>query len=224
MNLTPTSDLKSINQHLEGLNPAEVITYAVGNYFNRKRIVASSSFQSQSLVLLYLLSKIYPQVRVLFLDTKQHFKETLSYVDQLRYKLGISIEIHSPLNNVDPFLYRENPDMCCYLSKVEPLQRRLKQAELWISGIRRDQTENRKYTDILSYDINNKVFKLSPLANLTEIDANNFIKKIGLPLHPLHSKGYLSIGCAPCTNLPTCGDPRSGRWQGATKTECGLHR
>ena len=127
------------------------------------------------------------------------------------------------ISKQDHDLYLTNKDMCCYLNKVEPLQVELKKYDVWISGIRRDQTEHRKDTPILSYDDKNDLFKLSPLANMTKDVVEHYIEKFNLPLHPLECEGFKSIGCAPCTSKPVNADERSGRWVDSLKTECGLH-
>ena len=222
--MKPAIDFESINARLENMNPAEILSWAVFEAFPGQRIAATSSFQSQSLPLLYLISKIAPQLPVYFLDTGYHFSETLAYVADLRRRLGLNIVTVEPLKKEpDHTMYKTDPDMCCYLRKVEPLQRAFADVDVWISGIRRDQTKNRSNAKIVDFHQPLDVIKISPMANVTARMQNDLNARIGLPEHPLKAVGYVSIGCRPCTALPKGEDERSGRWAGKVKTECGLH-
>jgi phosphoadenosine phosphosulfate reductase len=213
------------NDRLERMNPAEILDWAVHEAFADRVVAATSSFQGQSLVLLYLISRVCPRVPVYFLDTGYHFPETLAYIDDLRRRLGLDIRTIEPLKKEPDFtMYREDPDMCCYLRKVEPLQRAFKGVDVWVSGIRRDQTDTRKQARILEANPQLGVMKLAPMANVTADVLARLTERIDLPEHPLRAEGFVSIGCMPCTTLPTvAGDERSGRWAGKAKTECGLH-
>lgn len=206
---------------------AEIIYWAAKKF--RGRLAVTSSLQTQSVPLLHLISRICPNVPVLFLDTGFHFSETLSFKDHLRRKLGLNVIELRPLMGHQQFrarhadLHVSNPNMCCYLNKVEPLQRKLRKYSAWISGIRRDQTEHRSQTPVMELK-DNGLFKICPMVMWQDRDVANYIDRHQLTRHPLHDAGYQSIGCACCTKAVSLGeDPRSGRWAGQEKTECGLH-
>ena len=215
------SRLSEYNALLEKYNPAEILYWLLNQ--NSGTVTMTSSFQAQSLPLLYLVSRIMPMLPVLFLDTGFHFKETLCYVDTLKMRLGLNIVRLASAVPTEELLYSTNPDMCCYLNKVEPLQNHLKQYDVWISGIRRDQTNTRKQMKIIDFDERNGVMKLCPMANVPGGIIEKMIVNLGLPIHPLKQQGYQSIGCEPCTQKTVNDNARSGRWGGTEKTECGLH-
>ncbi len=214
-------------ESLEGMSAAEIIYWAAKTFGSK--LALTSSFQTQSLPLLHLVSRICPNTPVFFLDTGFHFKETIQFRDELKRKLGINIVILKPLCGHDTFLqqhgnlHQTNPNMCCYMNKVEPLQRALSSYGAWISGIRRDQTEARKDTPVVEMQ-SNGLYKVCPMVNWSAQHVSDYIDRFNLPQHPLLERGYRSIGCEPCTK-PTNDDQdlRSGRWAGLDKTECGLH-
>jgi phosphoadenosine phosphosulfate reductase len=217
-------DFEEQNMRLEKMNPAEILSWVVFQAFTGKHIAATSSFQSQSLPLLYLISKICPFLPIYFLDTGYHFPETIKYINDLGKRLQLNIvSVQSLHEKLDDGMYSTNPDMCCYLRKVEPLQRAFKNVDVWISGIRRDQTQFRKDVRIIEDNAPLGVIKVSPMANVTSSTVKEINARIGLPEHPLRAKGYVSIGCMPCTTVPIDNNERSGRWAGKAKTECGLH-
>lgn len=217
-------DFDSLNQRLEKMNPAEILWWTLFDQFHDKRVVATSSFQSQSLLLLFLIGKICPSLSVFFLDTGYHFRETHEYVRLLQVKLGLSVvSILPDASTFDDGMYETDPDMCCYLRKVEPLKKAFSDVDVWISGIRRDQTENRRSIKILELHSPLNVIKISPMANLTSAIHKEANMRLDLPEHPLKAIGYSSIGCTHCTSLPKDLGERSGRWAGSLKTECGLH-
>ena len=218
-------DFEKVNVRLERMNPAEILTWTLYEAFPDKRVALTSSFQSQSLPLLYLVSKICSHLPVYFLDTGFHFSETLDYIERLRQLLTLNMCTIRPLSeSSDNEMYKTDPDMCCYLRKVETLQRVFSDVDIWISGIRRDQTSARSVVKIIDFHEPLGVIKVSPMANFTSSIQKEFNARISLPEHPLLSKGYRSIGCAPCTKPTKTGeDPRAGRWGGTGKSECGLH-
>ena len=163
------------------------------------------------------------------MDTGFHFPETLAYRDSLAARFGLNVRTVTPAIGHDGFrrqhgnLYRSNPDLCCHINKVEPLREVKRGLLAWVTGIRRDQTETRKATPILTQERSGQ-FKICPMATWTSKDIWTYINQHDLPVHPLLSQGYLSIGCAPCTRPATAGDDeRSGRWAASAKTECGIH-
>jgi phosphoadenosine phosphosulfate reductase len=227
MEVFSEDEIQSINDQLESCNPPAVLYWAA-RHFGSKMAV-SSSFQMQSVPLLYWIGKICPNVPVFFLDTGFHFDETKAFRNLLIRSFGINVQSLTPLighksfSQKYPDLHESDPNMCCYLNKVEPLERALAGYDLWVSGIRRDQTVARADTPIFSKNANG-LWKLCPLANATRDDISQYIETNELPQHPLYDQGYWSIGCQPCTKAVKEGeDERSGRWAGSEKTECGIH-
>ncbi len=198
---------------------------------DNKKIVASSSFQSQSLPLLHMLSQLEQRIPVAFIDTRFLFPETYRFRDMITEKLELEIinvksgiEFINQLNSENRFLFSSNPDKCCSLNKVVPFDSFLKNYDVWISGVRADQSATRSGMQELQSNSSGLV-RYHPMLNWTSRDIYLYRKKFNLPPHPLEDKGYLSIGCAPCTRrfLDTIGSERGGRWSGMRKDECGLH-
>lgn len=191
-------------------------------------LVMTSSFQSQSVPLLHLISKHIPEVPIIFLDTGFHFPETICFKEDLTERFGLNvIDVtnkmgHNKFQQQYGNLYKSDPDQCCYINKVEPLDRALSDYEAWITGVRGDQTEERKNADFVQV-LDNGITKICPILDWTNDDVWTYIQIYELPEHPLLEQGYLSVGCAPCTQPSEDGDPRSGRWKGKEKRECGLH-
>ena len=167
---------------------------------------------------------------VIFLDTGFHFPETLNFRSQLQALLNLNIIVARPaieksqlMAQYGQALYRKDPDLCCYINKVEPMRRALAGFEGWISGVRRDQTTNRKSLPVLEAQFASPL-KIYPLLNWTRQQIYAYIKQHNLPTHPLLAQGYTSVGCVPCTRPVQPGDDeRAGRWAGTGKNECGLH-
>ncbi|MCZ7542749.1 MAG: phosphoadenylyl-sulfate reductase [Anaerolineae bacterium] len=221
-------DIPRLNEQLEGWPAEDILAWAWATL--GPDVAVSSSFQTQSVPLLYLVSQVCPEMPVIFVDTGFHFPETLAFRDELqaRYNLNIvvarpAIEKSQMLQQYGEGLYRRDPDLCCYLHKVEPMQRAIAGLRGWISGVRRDQTAHRATLRVIEAQPG-RPLKIHPLLNWTRRDLWRFINAHDLPAHPLFAQGYLSVGCAPCTRPVTPGeDERAGRWEGADKTECGLH-
>lgn len=197
----------------------------------RGRVAVISSFGAESAVLLDLVGQIDPSVPVFFLDTKRHFPETLEYRDRLSRRLGLSdVRTLSPtpkaLHDRDPQdqLADFDPDACCALRKVEPLDLVLPDFDVWITGRKRSQSVTRAALPLVDPQPDGSV-KLNPLAGWGPEKIEAQMQRRDLPRHPLVAKGYTSIGCAPCTRAVKDGeDGRAGRWAGLAKTECGIHR
>ena len=227
----PTFDpekIEQISQELERQKPQQIITWAVETF--SPQIAVSSSFQTQSVPLLHMVSRIDPEILVFFLDTGFHFWETLIFREQLQRELDLRIQNlyvdkqwKNFLGRFGRNLYEQDPDLCCYLRKVQPMQKAMKTVHAWISGIRRDQTATRRNAKILELERDGLV-KINPLLNWTRQDVQEYVRRYNLPDHPLFEQGYRSIGCKPCTR-PVRQDEneRAGRWSGKGKTECGLH-
>ncbi len=219
-------DLEAVNRRFSQAGPAEIVAWAHQTF--GAGLVMTSSFQTQSVPLLHVLSRVAPEVPVLFLDTGFHFPETLEFRHELATRFGLTVrDLRNELGH-DGFLtrhgelHRTDPDACCYLNKVAPLKKALAGANAWITGIRRDQTAQRAGVQAVSLEDGR--YKVCPLVNWTDSDVAAYMHRHSLPDHPLLQRGYLSIGCAPCTRPVTTGeDARSGRWSDSNKTECGLH-
>lgn len=203
------------------------------------KIALTSSFGADAAVLIALVAEVDPNTPILFLETRKHFPETLAYVEELKTQLGLTdLRILTPdpqiERNIDAKgeLWQHQPNRCCWLRKVEPLEREINRAgfEAMITGRKQYQTKERHEMDTIELDEEGR-FKINPLATWTKEDIAAEFKKRNLPQHPLVAKGYLSIGCAPCTRPVKQGeDERAGRWShtaefpgGEQKTECGLH-
>src|SRR5215208_2936189 len=183
--------------------PEEVILEAVER-FGEERLALAASWQKETAVLIDLVRRHAPGARIFTLDTGVLFEETYATWRKVEERYGIAVE----------------PYRCCFLRKVEPLQRALEDADCWISGVRRDQSPDRARTEELDWDERHGLWKANPLATWTERDVWVYISAHDLPYNPLHDQGYSSIGCTHCT-LPGAG--REGRWAGLEKSECGLH-
>ncbi len=200
----------------------------VANTFGDSWIVASNM---QDAVLIDLAVKAKPDVDVLFLQTGYHFPETIGTRDAVEVVYPkvriVNAEAEQSVADQEAefgLLNKTAPDRCCHLRKVVPLQRTLARYDAWVTGVRRVDAPTRANTPIVQWDERNGLVKINPIAAWTDDEFNDYIAEHGILQNPLVSEGYLSIGCAPCTAKPLPGaDPRSGRWAGLTKTECGLH-
>jgi phosphoadenosine phosphosulfate reductase len=223
-------NLADLNKRFQKVQPEEIIRWAVKEF--GARIAMTSSFQSESVVLLHVVSKIEASLPILFLETGWHFPETVEFKNQIVKQFGLKNVIdlkadpkkrEASVRDSNNKPYEKDPDNCCYINKVEPLEKALKNYDAWISGIRRSQSKSREDIGIVE-EFQNDLFKINPFANVTSGDIWWYIKEHKLPRHPLWEKGYLSIGCWPCTQPAQPGDDeRSGRWAGTDKTECGIH-
>jgi phosphoadenosine phosphosulfate reductase len=194
-----------------------------------KSIFITSSFQTQSVPLLHLISKIDNSIPVIFLDTGFLFPETYTFRNQLeklfslniidvRSQIGLAMQVN-PQSGI--MLYSSNPDQCCYINKVLPLKDILDRYDVWINGVRRDQTKVRqKMTEEEISNDGDIVYH--PFLDWSQADIDKYIDIFKLPKHPLNDKGYTSIGCEPCT-VKTASNGRGNRWEGQKKTECGIH-
>ena len=193
------------------------------------RAALTSSFGAEAAVLLHMVSEIDPATPVLFLDTGKLFDETLAYRDALVAGLGLTdVRTLTPasyeLAALDPEgdLHETAPDQCCFVRKVAPLDRGLAGFEAWITGRKAYQSAGR--AGLKPIEVSDGRIKINPLLGWRPADIDAYMETHGLPPHPLLAQGYLSIGCAPCTDRTCAGeDPRAGRWRGRGKTECGIH-
>jgi phosphoadenosine phosphosulfate reductase len=220
--------IEKLSEEFETKTPQEIIQWAVDEF--SPELAVSSSFQTQSMPLLHMVSQIKQDMPVFFIDTGYHFWETLMFREWLVSEWGLNvIDLYRDprwdvfvLQNIRT-LPLEDPNLCCYLHKVQPMQKALKDVKAWISGIRRDQTAVRAQAKILELQ-EDGLLKVNPLLNWTKADIKQYAQEHALPSHPLLSKGYRSVGCAPCTiAIGVDDDERAGRWAGRGKVECGLH-
>jgi len=195
----------------------------------RGRIALVSSFGAESAVLLHLVAKVDRSIPVIFLDTDKLFGETLRYRNRLTKLLGLTdVRTIEPdpveVEKRDPngVLWRDNPDACCRLRKVEPLARALEGFDAWFTGRKRFQTDHR--ADLPNIESGNGLVKVNPLISWDQETLEAYRVAHDLPAHPLVEDGYLSIGCMPCTDrVVPGGEYRDGRWAGTGKKECGIH-
>jgi len=197
-------------------------------HFGGHYVVASNMADA---VLIDMAAKIRPGVDVVFLDTGYHFAETIGTRDAAESLYDITVINATPEHSVaeqdrmlGADLFARDPNECCRLRKVMPLSATLRNYRAWVTGIRRVESPTRADAPLISFDEAFKLVKVNPLAAWTDEDMQAYIDARGVLVNPLVQEGYPSIGCAPCTAKPASGsDPRSGRWQGLGKTECGLH-
>jgi len=220
-------NVETESSRLEALSPEERLAFAVETW--GEDLLFTSSFGAQSVVLLHLWSRVAKSLPVVMIDTGFLFPETLAYRDRLVERLGLTVKTLTSDIPTKDFVARygediqkKDPDFCCGLNKVAPLAPYKEKAKAWVSGLRRDQSKTRAEVAILEQD--GHLVRVHPIATLTKDDVAAYLAKHDLPEHPLVSRRYLSIGCAPCTRAVADGeDERAGRWAGTGKTECGLH-
>lgn len=212
---------------LEGAHPADILRWAADT-FGSDLVLASSMGDE---VLVHLAAEAVPGIDVIFLDTGYHFAETIGTRDAFAATAQITLHTILPRQTVaeqdaeyGPRLHDRDPNLCCALRKVEPLERGLAPYTAWITGMRREDAPTRTDIPVVGWDAKRGKVKLNPLATWTQQDVDTYAAEHHVLLNPLRQIGYTSIGCAPCTRAVAPGeDPRAGRWSGQDKTECGLH-
>lgn len=221
-------EIDRLSQEFETKTPQEILKWAIDTFW--PQIALSSAFQTQSVPLLHMASLIRRDILIFFLDTGYHFWETHMFREHLssHWQLNVLDLYRHPRWDVfvrqhTRSLPADDPNLCCFIHKVQPMQKALKDMKAWISGIRRDQTSVRAQAKILELQ-DDDLLKINPLLNWTKEDARRYSQEHGLPAHPLFQRGYRSIGCSPCTIAIGINDnERAGRWAGLGKVECGLH-
>jgi phosphoadenosine phosphosulfate reductase len=203
-----------VSPELETASAQEVLAYAVEQF--HPRLTMACSFQKEESVLVHMLTQIEPQARVFTIDTGVLFPETLQTWKRFEDRFGVRVEVMDARSPDEPWTAAR----CCSAAKVDALERALGDVEAWITGIRREHAPTRADSAKLERDERRGIWKVNPLADWSEKDLWSYIFKHDLPYHPLHDRGYASIGCAPCTQP---GEGREGRWAGDEKTECGIH-
>jgi phosphoadenosine phosphosulfate reductase len=209
---------------LEQGTAEDVLTYMVEQF--HPRLYVACSFQKEASVILDMLLKIEPEARFFTLDTGVLFEETYSTWKVIEEHYGIEIEVYQGMTLARQAelhgdeLWKRDPDACCGIRKIGPLQQALSEVDAWIAGVRRGQSPTRANTQKIHWDDKHGLWKANPLADWSERDVWKYIAKHDVPYNELHDRGYSSIGCTHCT-LP--GNGRGGRWAGTDKIECGLH-
>ena len=195
-------------------------------------IIYACSFGAESAVLIDLISKVKANAEIVFLDTDLHFQETYDLIERVKARypeLVINMKkpeltVQEQSDQYGSALWKRNPDQCCYIRKIKPLEDALAGVSAWISGLRREQSPSRRHTNFVNEDKRFNSLKICPLIYWSWDDVWNYIEEHQLPYNVLHDQGYPSIGCIPCTSKVIDGvDSRAGRWAGFNKTECGLH-
>ena len=222
------SDAIRLNNMFRGNEPAEMMETVIRDDMIGELAVVSS-FGTESAVLLHMIASVDPAVPVLFLDTGKHFPETLTYRDMLVARFGLAnLIILTPDNaalatkDETGLRWSYDPDGCCEIRKVKPLETALARFDASITGRKGFQSSTRN--GLPRFEVDGDRLKINPLANWKKERLDAYFEDYDLPRHPLEGRGYPSIGCAPCTSKVAKGeDPRSGRWKGWDKTECGIH-
>ena len=210
--------------NLDRASAEETLEYVVERF--HPRLYVACSFQKEASVIMDMLLAIEPSARFFTLDTDLLFEETYETKRQLEERYDIEIDVYKGLTlaqqeaQFGPELWKSNPDACCGIRKVTPLKRALAEVDCWVAGVRRAQSDSRRFSAKLAFDERHKLWKANPLADWTDAQVWAYIDKHDVPYNPLHDRGYESIGCTHCT-LPSTG--RDGRWAQVDKTECGLH-
>ena len=215
-------EIKALNDQYHQLSVEDRIRQLYKD-FSADQVMLTSSFAATSAFFLHLFSRLAPQQPVFFIDTGYHFQETLDYKVYLAELYQLKVTDIRAEDWKHEFTTREqtwktDPNYCCSINKVEPLEEIKQGYDIWASGLMGWQTEHRATLDI--FEERNGIIKFYPLVDISKEQRDNYIREHKLPFHPLVAKGYVSIGCAHCT-VP--GDDRSGRWNNSPKTECGLH-
>ena len=227
-------EVRELAERFETASLEEILRWGWEKFGTRAAI--GTSFQGAGLVMIDHAVKAGLPLPVFTLDTQLLFPETVALQKRLEDYFKVKIESLYPEQTPEeqaaehgPELWNRHPDLCCTMRKVLPLQKKLEQLAVWITGLRRQQSDTRKKTGILElyhFDVlrDHYILKLNPMANWSREDVWNYIKENKIPYNPLHDRGYRSIGCMPCTRATASGeDERAGRWTGFEKAECGIH-
>lgn len=212
---------------LEDASALEILQWAVDTFGERFCVTSSM----EDAVVAHLASRARPGVDVVFLDTGYHFPETIGTRDAVAAVMDVNVITLTPKQSVaeqdaefGAKLHDRNPDLCCAMRKVKPLEEGLTSYAAWATGLRRDESPTRANTPVVGWDEKRRKVKISPIARWTQDDVDAYVTEHGVLTNPLLMDGYGSVGCAPCTRRLLEGeDARAGRWSGNAKTECGIH-
>jgi len=228
--------VNSLNSRFQDEKPEEVLNFFLDEY--KDRIGLASSLGAEDQVLTHMLVSLHPSPRIFTLDTGRMFPETYDLIERTCARYRIKIDIYSPnaqlvermvnSKGINLFYYSvENRKECCGVRKIEPLKRAFKGLDVWICGLRREQSVTRKTMQLVEWDEGNGLIKINPLINWTNENVWTYIREHNVPYNVLHDKGFPSIGCQPCTRAIEPGeDIRAGRWwwENPESRECGLHK
>jgi phosphoadenosine phosphosulfate reductase len=231
-----TAKIDQWNEELSKKDPVEVLEFFLNHFGNR--IAQATSLGAEDQVITDMLARTDRDAKIFTLDTGRLFPETYTLIDDTNKKYDIRIDVYFPDNNKVETMVKErginlfydsveNRKMCCGIRKVEPLQRAFKGLDAWICGLRKDQTVSRFSAKLVEWDQVNGLVKINPLIDWTEKDVWNYIREKNVPVSPLHERGFVSIGCQPCTRAIKPGeDFKAGRWwwEDQEQKECGLHK
>jgi phosphoadenosine phosphosulfate reductase len=217
------------NEQVQGKSAADLIRFAADRVDGP--IALGCSFGAEDVALVHMVTQLEREVDIFYLDTNLHFQKTYETRDRLAQRYGCrfiqvlpALTLKEQAEQYGNSLWLRNPDACCRLRKVEPLRWILGKYKAWITGVRREQSPTRANTDLIEWDPVFELVKINPLAYWNSEHVWRYIRQHDIPYNPLHDQYYPSIGCVPCTRPVKPGeDPRSGRWSGFSKTECGLH-
>ncbi len=211
-------ELVIVSEGFESAPASSAIRWALDTFGDS--LVLAASFED--IVLIDLVTKVAPSIEVVFLDTEEHFPETLGFVEEVRARYGLNLTVTKP--GPEAAAHPCGSEQCCQFRKVEPLRRALAGKRAWLTSLKRSDGPARADAPIVSWDASFGLVKVNPLATWTDRDIASYLADHDLPMHPLVPRGYLSIGCAPTTRPVSEGeDARAGRWSGLDKSECGLH-
>lgn len=219
-------EIAALAAALEGKPPEAILAAVTRRVAGPIRL--ANSFGAEDCVLVDVIARARLPVGIFTIDTGYLFPETYALWKRLEARYGLAIEAARPEGTAvapeDAPPWRTDPDACCQVRKVVPLRSALAGLDAWVTGIRRDQTPDRANAQVVEWDGRFGLVKVNPLAAWTSDQVWDHVRRHEVPTNPLHERGYLSIGCAPCTTAVKPGeDPRAGRWRGREKTECGLH-
>ena len=214
-------------RELETATPQEILRWAAESFGDRFCVLSSMG----DAVVASLAAQAKPGVDVVFLDTGYHFAETIGTRDAVAATYDVNVISVAPAQTVDEQdasygkdLFARDPDKCCALRKVAPMEAALVNYDAWATGLRRDESPTRANTPVVAFDAKKGKVKVNPIAAWSQADVDRYISRWNVPVNELFKKGYGSIGCWPCTRRTKAGeDPRAGRWAMFEKTECGLH-
>ena len=223
------AELASASERLESATPEEILQWSVERF--APYFTMATAFGPEGMCIIHMLAKIAPETPIFNLDTGYQFPETLELRERIKERYGIEVELKRPAQTVAEYeaanggpVYSHDPNRCCADRKIRVLEQAARGFHAWASAIRRDQSEDRAQAPIVGWDKKFKLVKIIPLANWTKKEVWSLIEKEKIPYNPLHDRGFMSIGCWPCTRSIMAGeDERAGRWSGFAKTECGLH-
>lgn len=225
-----------LNERVQHLSAPEILAYFINEY--KGKVALGTSLGAEDQVLTDMIAKIDTSTKIFTLDTGRVFPETYQTLHDTNKKYGINVEVYFPnseqvermVNEKGINLFYEsveNRKMCCHIRKIEPLKRAMMDVDVWVTGIRREQSITRILTEVVEYDHINDKIKINPLLEWTEDDLWSYINENNVPYNTLHDRGFPSIGCQPCTRAIKEGeDIRAGRWwwESPEQKECGLHR